>query len=277
MGRKLRTLMVGILAFALANSLQSSLATNESSENRQKCVAEVADQLAKIEVTESVKVLMEKLREYYSDHVALVEAGGPSFEYLSALRKIGPQDDCVKVVSDVERIVSEGCLSRFLSDTNELGQFVSELVQVSQEVEDAFDAYKTCVISVENQYPDSEDREKCTAEVADYVAENIKISEPLEVFMEKGMEFYSGDYETQDVPEGHFEAMKNVIVPHDDCKKLKSGLDKIFEIECVKRTFYQTDNEYDELLFDLAEFSENAYDILNANFLCQMMMSAQPA
>jgi hypothetical protein len=149
MGRKLRTLMVGILAFALANSLQSSLATNESSEDRQKCVAEFADQLAKIEVTGEVKVIMEKSREYYPDYVAFVNAGTPSDEYLSALAKLGSPDGCDKVLSDFGKITAPGCSERILSDNeNDYTKFLSELLQVSQEVKDVLDADRACSFAV---------------------------------------------------------------------------------------------------------------------------------
>jgi hypothetical protein len=140
MSRRLRMLMVGILAVAIANSLQASLATDESNKNRQECVSTVTKEIEALEIPETVEVLIGTSRNYR-----------PTMPEPS--KKDNREEYEKKVQSDCEKLFAESlgldripCLKDLSDDGESMDalEFLKEMGQVSQKAQDVLDAQKEC-------------------------------------------------------------------------------------------------------------------------------------
>jgi hypothetical protein len=186
MGRKLKMLVVGILAVALANSLQTSLANepiaelakeaneeqanefnkeldnessgdlaNESNEYRQRCVAEVTEYIDdNFKITEPVKVLTAKYREFFPNYADLrAHRNDVDKRYKEALQELRPmaRDDCNKLLINFsDGVYSIPCADRMLrapgAATHYL--FMSDVGRARKEAMDVLDAVEACLESI---------------------------------------------------------------------------------------------------------------------------------
>jgi hypothetical protein len=248
MDRKLRTLVVGILAFALANSLQTSLA-----ETQGECFAKITGKIANLELTEPLKVVGEITRKHIFNFMALLKGESPPNEYRLALEKIGPQKDCDKLLDEFEPIKLDECF-----DEHNFAHFLlASRLFLSSHVRNVYYAETGC----ENLlFIRKEGRAKCAAEVANSLVENIELPEPIKVFVEEMKNF-----EWQDIDE-----LKR-ITPLDACNELIAAVEKMKTLDCYQINFSDTgENSRQRRYFeyDVKKISQKTKDVMDAKFSC---------
>jgi hypothetical protein len=278
MDRKLRMLVWGILAFALANPLQSSSADESSEklaegrEHQQKCVAKVADLFANTEITEPVKVLVEKTRKYYPNYVAFFSEG-PSKDYMKAMAEIGPQDGCNKMHDSLVQVVESEC-ARYFTEEPELNglDFISQLVQVSPKVLEVLYAQEACTVAC-TQYPSEERLQNCAAKMADYIVNNVELSESAKRLVKKLQQYaqYPVLYSDTDTPD-EFDLVARTM-PQNECDALVPAYWRMIALDCsvcIHGAFNESIQDEAKLLAAVSKISQQAHDILYATDACRL-------
>jgi hypothetical protein len=250
MDRKLRTLVVGILAFALANSLQTSLA-----ETQGECVAKIAGRIAELKLTEPLEAIVKKTREHYLNVMALLKSLSPSEEYLLALEKIGPQKDCDKLLDIFEEITLDGCFGESFISRSIL---TVRLLLSSQEARKFYYAAAGCMSMLQIR---KEERAMCATKVANRLVDKITLSEPIKVFVE----------EMKNIKSEIYDELKR-ITPSDACNELTAAVVEEMEtLDCYQSNFSGTGEHSRERRYfewNVEKISQGANDIMTAKLRC---------
>jgi hypothetical protein len=151
MSRKLSSLTVGIVAFALTNLLLSSLADPIEGKSRAECVVAVAEYLKQIEIAPEVNTLLEKSREFYKDD-EIHTVSKVSDEYIQTMGTVERPDACEEIVSGYLSTRSNvPCYGSYLHDPD----FILEVNQANAKAKEVLEAYYACEASSTRLLPGS--------------------------------------------------------------------------------------------------------------------------
>lgn len=115
----------------------------EPKPDRERCIKETANYVAKATIEKPVWTLIEKSREFYPNVLRLIQEEIPTEEYIAALRKIDSQYGCAAIQEHIQKIAKEvTCYHEFQLDADEFG--TRDVAQDSQAAGEVFEAFFVC-------------------------------------------------------------------------------------------------------------------------------------